>query len=281
MTPRTKAAAAVAPRTKAKRSTGRAGGQAGGGSARENGVQVIARIAAVLRALEGESDGLSLAQIAGRTGLARSTVHRLAVGLAQEGFVMPASPSGRVRLGPTLARLAAASDRELRRELEPYLRRLADSLGETIDLAVLDGPAVRFVDQIPGSHRLRAVSSVGDVFPLHCTANGKAFLAALGDVRADELLPSQLEALTPNTITSRDALRSELAAVRESGLAFDREEHTLGICAVGSVVRDVRGPVAAVTVVVPAQRFQGNEQHFGEMLVRTCGEINARLGAEH
>jgi DNA-binding IclR family transcriptional regulator len=242
---------------------------------------VIARIAAVLRALEGESDGLSLAQIAGRTGLARSTVHRLAVGLAQEGFVMPASPSGRVRLGPTLARLAAASDRELRRELEPYLRRLADALGETIDLAVLDGPAVRFVDQIPGSHRLRAVSSVGDVFPLHCTANGKAFLAALGDVRADELLPSQLEALTPNTITSRDALRSELAAVRESGLAFDREEHTLGICAVGSVVRDVRGPVAAVTVVVPAQRFQGNEQHFGEMLVRTCREINARLGAEH
>ncbi len=232
-------------------------------------VQVIARVADILRSLEGEPEGLSLAQIAARVGLARSTVHRLTVGLAAEGFVVPASPSGRLRLGPALARLGAASRRELREELEPFLRRLADEVEETVDLAVLDGSRARFIDQVPGAHRLRAVSSVGDAFPVHCSANGKALLAAMGWERAERLLPARLEALTPNTITSRARLRRELEEVGRTGLAHDREEHTLGICAVGLAVRDAGVAVAAITIVLPSTRFHGNEEHLGACLLRT------------
>lgn len=250
------------------------------GAAAKNSVQVIARVADILRALEGEPDGLSLAQIASRVGLARSTVHRLTVGLAAEGFVVPASPNGRLRLGPSIGRLAAASRRELREELRPHLERLASEVEETVDMAVLDGSQVRFVDQVPGAHRLRAVSSVGSSFPLHCSANGKALLAALPREQAERLLPRTLEALTPKTITSRGALSAELDRIAVSGLAFDRQEHTLGISAVGTVVRDAIGVIAAITIVAPTQRFDENEKFFAERLLRAGRDMSASLGAQ-
>ncbi len=249
------------------------------GSRSQNPVQVITRVADILRALEGERDGLSLAQIASRVGLARSTVHRLTVGLTSEGFVVPASPNGRVRLGPALARLGIASRLELKEELEPFVRRLANALEETIDVAVLDGSSVRFIDQIEGAHRLRAVSRVGDRFPLHCSANGKALLAALPREGAERLLPTRLEAFTPNTITSRAALWKELDQVTQAGVAFDREEHTVGICAVASVVQDAASTAAALTVVMPTQRFVGNEQYFADHLLRVCREASGLLSS--
>ena len=260
------------------RTTGRNDEDDGGRA--QNSVQVISRVADILRALEGEPEGLSLAQIAARVGLARSTVHRLTVGLADEGFVIPASPNGRVRLGPTLARLGAASRRELREELKPFLRRLSADVEETVDAAMLDGTQVRFVDQIPGAHRLRAVSSVGAAFPLHCSANGKALLAALPREQAERLLPKTLETLTPNTITSRAALWRELEQVVKTGVAFDREEHTLGISAVGAAVRDASSVVAAITIVAPTQRFEGNEQYFADHLLNMCREIDESLGGQ-
>src|SRR4051794_23454839 len=81
-----------------------------------NGVQVIARAAQILRALDGEPDGLSLSALSERLGLPRSTVHRVVSALSAEGLVAAASPNGRVRLGPELARLALSSRRELRQE---------------------------------------------------------------------------------------------------------------------------------------------------------------------
>jgi DNA-binding IclR family transcriptional regulator len=245
---------------------------------RDRGVQVIERVADVLRALAGESQGLSLSEIAGRVGLARSTVHRLVVALEREEFVAPATPNGRVRLGPGLIRLGAASQPELLRELVPLLQQLSEEVAETVDLAVLDGAAVRFVDQVLAPQRLRAVSSIGESFPLSCTANGKALLAALDRTRAERLLPPRLVALTPNTITSREQLWQELDEVQRRGYAIDHEEHNIGISAVGATVSDANGVIAAVTVVVPTPRFSGNEQWLAERLLDTCARASRVLG---
>src|SRR3954470_22044535 len=85
------------------------------------GVQVIARAAQILRALDGEPHGLSLSQLSERLALPRSPVHRVVSALSAEGLLASASPNGRVRLGPEIARLALASRRELRLERPPYL----------------------------------------------------------------------------------------------------------------------------------------------------------------
>ncbi len=243
----------------------------------QNPVQVIARAAAILRALQGHPEGLSLSQIAERVGLARSTVQRLVVALGTEGLVAAASPKGRVRLGPGLVSLAGAASVDLARVCHPFLTRLSRELHETVDLALLEHDCVLFVDQVAAPRRLRAVSAVGASFPAHCTANGKALLAALPTEQVVRLLPKTLERLTPSTIVDRDELLVELERIREAGVSFDREEHTHGICAVGAVVVDPDGRLAAVTVPLPAQRFYGHEERLAEPLKRTCVEITAAL----
>ena len=248
------------------------------GAASNAGVQVIARAAQILRALDGEPNGLSLSQLSERLGLPRSTVHRVVSALAAEGLLAAASPSGRVRLGPELARLALASRRELRQELRPYMQRLFEDLNETVDCAVLDGDHLRFIDQNAAPHRLRAVSAVGATFPLHCTANGKALLAELAPDEVARVLATRLRRCTPKTITARSQLMAELEVVRETRVAFDREEHTTGISAAGIAVRDPFGSLAAISVPMPTQRFDGREPEIAMALRQVRRDILHALG---
>jgi DNA-binding IclR family transcriptional regulator len=241
------------------------------------GVQVIQRAAEILRALQDHPDGLSLSQISQRVGLARSTVHRIVSALEAESFVVAASPNGRFRLGPGLGALAASTNRDLVVDVHPFLVRLSRETNETVDLAVLEHDQVLFVDHIAAPRRLRAVSAIGATFPAHCTANGKALLATMSEETVARLLPAKLEPLTPKTITDRTRLLRELEEVRSTGVAYDREEHTLGICAVGTTVHAAGGRVAAVTVPLPAQRFYGNEASLIGTLLRTRDQINRTL----
>jgi DNA-binding IclR family transcriptional regulator len=238
------------------------------GGPRTGSIQILSRAASVLRALEGEPHGLSLSQVAERAGVPRSTVHRLLAALEVEGFVAAAGPNGRMALGPELQRLAGVGAPDAQALLRPVMEAIFDDLQETVDLAVLEDDHLRFVDQIPAPHRLRAVSAVGATFPLHCTANGKAVLALLSDQEVARIVPARLPRHTPNTITTRRALLEELAVVRASGLAVDHEEHTLGICALGFAVGDPRGRHGAVTVPMPTQRFDGREALIRSTLSR-------------
>lgn len=246
---------------------------------KEGGVQVIARAAEILRSLKGHPEGLSLSQISKEVGLARSTVHRIVNALAAEDFVTAASPNGRIRLGLGLTPLAAWVNSELRHQLRPYLEQLSHEANETVDLAVLDRDRVFFIDQVAVPQRLQAVSGVGATFPVHCTANGKALLAELSIEQVEHLLPEQLSVFTSSTIATRTQLLQELEQIRYEHIAFDREEYTPGICAVGKTVRDVTGNLVAITIPVPSVRFYGNEQKLSSVLSHTCEEIQRRFEA--
>ena len=210
------------------------GGDAGRSS--EGSVQVIARAAAILRRLSTAPQGCSLAELAADVGLPRSTVHRLVKALEAEGLVAPVSASAGFRLGPGLLQIASANREWLVAQVHPELVALSDRLRETVDLAVLSGDHVVFIDQVARPQRLQTVSAVGVSFPLHSTANGKALLATLDEAEVRKLLPARLRRLTCHTITSLDVLLAELEEVRETGLAWDREENDIGICAVGCTV---------------------------------------------
>ena len=204
-------------------------------------IQVLSRAANVLRALEGEPEGLSLGQISQRVGLARSTVQRIVDALRSEQFVIAASPTAGVRLGPALIRLAASASVEFDHITRPILAELAKITSETVDLSVLKGNSAVFTDQIQGRHRLRAVSAIGETFPLHCTANGKAILSTLSNDKVQRLLRGPLQRMTPNTITKPAELVKEIESCRRTGLAIDDEEHTEGISAVGTGFLDQIG----------------------------------------
>ncbi len=243
----------------------------------QNQVQVIARAAAILRALEDEADGLSLGQIALRVSLARSTVQRIVAALEAEKFVIAASPTGRVRLGPTILRLAASARTDFVAVARPFLTQLSNELKETVDLSVIKKDHLVFIDQVIGSQRLRAVSAVGETFPLHCTANGKAYLAGLDDAAVARLIGTTYEQRTPRTITRLDELLRELKIVRKTGVAIDREEHTHGICAAGIVTRDPLGNIVAISVPVPAQRFAKHQRHIVMKLLVTKDALERYL----
>lgn len=237
---------------------------------------MIARAAEIIRLLGAAPEGLTLSEVARGVDLPRSTVHRIAGALEAEAFLRTES-SGVLRLGPSLIGLAVGGRRDLRHEVSPYLRRLSQELGETVDLAVLDSGQVLFVDQYTSQRRLRIVSEIGARFPLHCTANGKALLAELSLEEVWRLVPEELPALTEHTVTRREKLLEELARVRTEGVAYDREEHTLGMSAVGTVVRDAAGSMAAVTVVAPTARFEGNEERLAAALLRAGKDMQTAL----
>ena len=243
-------------------------------------VQVIARAAAILRALESTPQGLSLGEIAKRVELARSTVQRIVAALEAEKLVMAASPTGRVRLGPTILRLASSVRTDFAALARPFLVNLSSTLGETVDLAAIKQDHLVFIDQVVGSQRLRAVSAVGEAFPLYCTANGKAYLAQLGDDEIRQLIGRKYPVRTRQTLTRLDALLADLNTVRRTGIAYDREEHTVGICAAGVAMRDIVGNFVAISVPVPAQRFRDREREICDRLIATKRALESQFTAE-
>ena len=246
-----------------------------GEKAEKNQVQVIARAASILRALEGEDGGLSLGEIARRVSLARSTVQRIVASLESEKLLIAASPNGRVRLGPALHRLAGSVRRDFVGMARPFITKLSQELRETVDLASVRNDHLVFIDQVIGSHRLRTVSAVGETFPLYCTANGKAYLSQLEEPEIERLIGKRYEARTPNTLTTLNTLMQEIRAVKKSGVAFDREEHTLGICAAGIALQDPLGNAVAISVPVPSQRFQEQQAPITKKLLATKRAMEA------
>jgi DNA-binding IclR family transcriptional regulator len=245
------------------------------------GIQVIARAADILRALRLAPNGLAQAEVAEQVGLARSTIHRLLNALEDEGLVESDGRRGRYRLGHEVGRLADTARRGLLSSLHPMMEELSREVNETVDLSVLDRSKATFVDQVVAPHRLRAVSAVGESFPLYCTANGKAFLAAMSPHDLARATAGTLPKLTKRTITDHEQLAAELERVRAEGMAYDREEHTEGICAVGSIIRGLTGLSVAASIPLPAQRFYGRETELRDALLRWSQRVEAGLsGAE-
>lgn len=237
-------------------------------------IQVLARAAEILRILHGHPGGMSQAEIGEQLGLARSTVSRLLMALEAEGLVASQGPRGRYRLGPELVRLAASARRNSWNDLHPLLVEFSYEIGETVDLSVLEGDRAVFVDQVVADNRLRAVSQVGDTFPLHASANGKAMLAAMPEPDVRRVLNARLEEYTANTLTSPAELRAEIARIRaKDGVAFDREEQSEGVCAVGAVIGTVDHDLLAVSIPVPTQRFTGRERELQDALLTFIGRI--------
>ncbi|WP_419906458.1 IclR family transcriptional regulator [Hoeflea sp.] len=240
------------------------------------GVQVISRAADILRALKDQHKGLSLGQIAERVGLPRSTVQRIIYALQAERFVMASSAEGGFRLGPELQSLAEAGRINMAEVIRPVLADLAKRTGETVDLAVYRQDHMVFVDQVVGTHRLRTVSAVGETFPLSTTANGKATLALLSDDVAAALIARELGSNEDNNRALSDVIR-EVEEIRKTGMAFDLNEHTDGISAVGAAFKDVNGLIYAISIPVPSHRFDGRKDKLRAALAEAMDKVRANL----
>lgn len=243
-------------------------------SGSRNGIQVIARAAAILRVLKGAQTGMSLGQIAEQVGLPRSTVQRIVGALQAERLVI-ASGAGGVRLGPELHALAESTRYNIVDTVRPLLMELSRATEETVDLSICRGANMIFLDQIAGTQRLRAVSGIGDAFPLTVTANGKACLAAMDDKTVEKLAREEWARTGQSGLL--EALTAEIAEIRQSGIAYDLDEHTEGISACGIAFSDWKSDLYAISIPVPSTRFRRNHKLLSEAIDKIRFQIAAAM----
>ena len=238
------------------------------GSRARGGVQSLERAFAILEAMADAGGAIGLSQLAAGSGLPLATIHRLVRTLVDLGYVRQ-EPSRQYSLGPRLMRLVEGSTKRLGVLARPYLQRVTDTLGESVNLAVLDGEEIVYVGQVqPSRNFMRMFTEVGRRAEPHSTAVGKAMLAAQPDAEVLEVLKrTGMPGHTEHTITGHEAFLADLARVRERGYALDNEEQELGVRCVAVAVPDtpramamsVSGPLprmsdAAIAAAVPVLR---------------------------
>lgn len=245
---------------------------------RQGGIQVIARAAAIMRALSGQPQGLSLGAIAQQVKLPRSTVQRIVCALEAEGLVESAGPGGGFRLGPELNRLIYQTQIDIISAIRPLLEELSAGLQESIVLCAAERDQVVIIDRIVAERELRVVFPVGVLrAPIHQTAPGKALLAAMPDGQLHPLLDEILPADTAQA-DDRAALLAELEEIRKSGVATDYESYREGVAAFAVAVHTVFGDFA-IAIVLPASRAQKPLAVFAKPLLACKQEVERKIGA--
>jgi DNA-binding IclR family transcriptional regulator len=245
-------------------------------------VGVLTKVLSIFDLLDRSRDGLQLRAIAEQAKLNKSTAYRFLAHLEKEGYLVRDS-TGAYLLGPRLVHLGSGSTYQstIRKVSRPILEALWRDTGETVNLAVLDGREILYLDVIESPHSFRLVSQIGMRRPLHCTALGKAILAWQGTSFRDELLTAaKLEKLTPHSITRPSDLITELGRIQRRGYALDDEEVELGAKCVAAPVLDSSGQVAAgISVSGPTIRMaRTRTAHIADAVKNAALAISQHLG---
>ena len=222
------------------------------GSSAERSLRLLALLAS-------EGRALSLAELALHMGLPKATTHRLCAQLLDSGFLVRDTAERCFAAGPALRRLALDTlnhgvMRSLRHEV---LAALGAQVGETCNFNILDGSRVLYIARVEAQWPLRLSLDVGSHVPLHSTASGKLFLAAMPPAQRDALIAAlPLTRMTRHTLTSAKALKAECELIAAQGHSCDREEFIAGLIAVAVPVRDDNGVTrAAIAVHAPTARM--------------------------
>jgi DNA-binding IclR family transcriptional regulator len=242
----------------------------------------VASALMVLKAFSADEAEIGISALGKRLGLAKSTVHRLAVTLASEGFLEQNPETGRYRLGLALFSLGALVRKrmDVSNEARPLLGALRDKTQEAVRLAILSGDQVVFLYNLESSQALGIMTYIGSQKPAYCTAEGRAMLAFAPAAQRAAVIGRPQVARTPKTLVEREDLQRALDDVRAAGYAVDDEECEVGVRGLGAPVRDLSGRVvAAVGLAGPVQRLTKKDlRALAPEVVGTADAVSVRLG---
>ncbi len=234
----------------------------------------------VLEHLLQAGEPTPLGELARRTGLQPSNIHRTLQTWIHLGFVKQEPITGFYQCTYKLFEWGSrvADKFDLRNLARPHLVNLAQQTQETIHLSVLDGLEVIYLDKLDSPQPVRAYSQLGGRAPAHCVATGKAMLAFSAPEILDAL-PSKLVRHSPNSIVSKTDLLRQLATVKQKGYAINNEEWRAGVSGLGSAVMGRHGlAVAAVGLSAPTQRLPNKKQAtLARLLTDTAQAISRQI----
>jgi IclR family KDG regulon transcriptional repressor len=242
----------------------------------------VANSLRLIRAFSEDHYEIGISDLAKRLGLAKSTVHRLASTLLDQGMLEQNAGDGKYRLGLALFELGTLVRRKMDFTVEarPYLRTLAENTGETVHLAILDRDSVLYIITHESKQALRMGSKVGTRVPVHSTAVGKTLLAFQSEDEVERIVARGLPSSAPNTIIDPKALRRELAQVRARNYAVDDEESEVGLRSIAAPIRSHSGNVvAAISIAGPVHRMT-KKMLLGWVreLLEVAESVSRRLG---
>jgi DNA-binding IclR family transcriptional regulator len=240
---------------------------------------VLARALQILGAFSADHPAMTLSELARRTRLPVSTVHRLLAGLVDWG-ALERGDDGIYRVGLRLWEVGALAPRGqgLRERALPFLEDLSQITRENVQLAVREGSELVFVERIAGTGAVPVLTRVGARFALTATGVGLVLLAHAPPETQEEVLAGPFDRFTPLTVTDPAVLRRMLADIRKSGFSVSDRQVTMDALSVGAPIHDVRGNVvAAVSLVV---RHGSALPHTLAPLVRTSARAISRALAQ-
>ncbi|MDR1188555.1 MAG: IclR family transcriptional regulator [Bifidobacteriaceae bacterium] len=249
----------------------------------QGGFASIDRVVSVIDAVAAAGAG-TLAQLARATGLSEPTTLRYLKALRKHHVVSRDTNDGRYRLGARLHQWGAASPAEMdpRSAAEAPLAQLAADLGETVELAGVEGGQLVVLASHPGTQALIKVAHVGQAERWHATAVGKALLANASPDLVQQVMDGvEFDVFTPNTLDSEERLKVELERCRSRGYAVDDEESETGLRCIGVPVRGWTGECQyAISASGPTYRMpRARERDVADRLEQAARQIEQALGA--
>lgn len=249
---------------------------------RSYNITALQRGLRLLQLFSESPHGLTAKEVAGRSRLPVSTVHRFLANLEGASF-LNCSADGVYRLGVACFAVgqAALNQLDIRRVSLPYLEELNRQTRETIHLTLRNGLSAVYVEKLDSPEQLRIHSRLGAAVPLYCTAVGKVMLAHMPDKERERVLPQLgLKRFTPNTVGNLQELAAELYRVKKNGYACDLEEHELHIRCIAAPIWDHQGAVgASLSITAPMVRMAVTRLRQLAPLIQTAGlQISRELG---
>jgi IclR family acetate operon transcriptional repressor len=243
----------------------------------------VDRALTILECLGSHSAGVSLQEMSTITGIPKPSLHRTLSVMRARGFAVQDEPGSAYLLGPAALETAFSfhANLDLRQVLHPLVRDVSTHFGQTCHAATLTGGEITYVDKVERTGGLRLTSVIGGRNPAHATGVGKALLA---EVLRDRDLVEEwverhgpLEARTPNTVTTADALYRALSTVHKKGWAVDDEESEVGLLCVGVHVPLVFAEISPATGVsltgLRAQMTEIGIERIGEYMLQRVTEF--------
>jgi IclR family acetate operon transcriptional repressor len=245
--------------------------------------QSLIRALTLLERLSAAPDGVNLTDLSQQLGMPAATVHRLLSTFEERDFVEQDAELGLWFVGLKTFTVGNAflNRRDFVASARPYMQRLVEQCGETVNLGVIDQGEVVFISQVESREVMRMIVRLGSRSPIHASGVGKALLASMPEQQVTRILQQRgLARYTDHTIDSPAPLHAELEQVRQQGYALDDEEHAVGLRCVAAPIFDENGQaLAAISLSGPKARIVDSRlSELGNAIRQTAVEITQVLG---
>jgi DNA-binding IclR family transcriptional regulator len=242
---------------------------------------MVDRVVLILSIFERSSaEALTAGQISVRSGIPRSSVHRILSQLVTARWLMRHEDGYALGLRMFEIGSLVAHRSRITSAARPFIHELAERTGQVVHLAVLDQQDVVYLDKVGSAFLDRAFadtlpSRVGGRLPAHCTAVGKALLAYSPQATVSEYLATGLRRRTEASLATPAALEAAIVSIRNSGYATDRDEAVPGVACVAAPIRNFDEVAAAVSACGP--RDQVRAKDLRPLVMWTAAEISRSL----